>query len=195
MWKLAGESTFTKDERETTAFQLVGDVSTLIVPLAWPVPKSLETALPWVTHTQVGLCWQELVAPCDDPHRAAHVEFPQTPEALGEVYWNTRTGAPFNPLPWADRPADRPESWRTLVRYWYQQQEWYGERDFVEAFKEALEVHTGLPLEQFAPSLHSWLETPDTGEVVSVSKPASTPTKKPTARRAGRRSTTSSPAA
>lgn len=194
-WKLAGESTFKKNDRDVNAYRLVGDVSTLTVPLAWPISKDLELNLASVSADQIMILWQALVAQSETPDGTGYVPFPVSADDWADVYARP-DGEPVDPLPWADRPAsEHPTNWAQLIRYWYREQEWYDQRAFVEAFIEALEAHSNLPLGRRVLLLRLWLQTADTGGDVSESKPASTSTRKKTGRRSGPRSTTSSPAA
>lgn len=201
-WKLVGESTFKKvEEREPTAYRLVGDVSALLVPLSWPIPKPLERYLVYNDASKIILLWQALVAQCEDAERPAYVAFPETDKELAG-YYTAPDGSPVDRFPWQADPADptatlegRPENWAALVSTWYMSQVWFQQRDLVVAFGEAMEAITGLPLERSAPLLHQWLSIEPSGEAVSASKPASTSKGRTTPRKSGPRRTTASPAA
>lgn len=191
-WRIVGTSNYTKAERDVTAFELVGDVSRLLVPLRWPIDKVLEERLPFAGADQIRPFWQTLLAQSSDAEIPGYVAYPEDDDALREVY-TTADGSPIEKFPWE---ADaRPENWQALFAAWYRAQYWYSKRDLVVAFGEAVEALTGLPLEQSAPLLEFWLTTAASGEDVSESKPASISTGKKTAPRSGRPRTTSSPAA
>lgn len=192
-WKIVGSSAYTREERPTSAFRLDGDVSTLIVPLRWPIAKVMEENLALCDSTKIRPLWQVLVAPSEEPDTPGYVAFPETDEELAEVFF-APDGSPLPEWPWTKDGTPAPTSWSGLFAAWYRSQAWYGERDLIEAFGKAMEVLTRIPLALAAPLLHFSLMTPAGGEDVSESKPASTSTTKKTARRSGRASTTSSPA-
>lgn len=200
-WKLVGESTFKREERDQACYRLVGDVSALTVPLSWPIAKPLERYLIYNDASKILLLWQTLAAQCEFPERPSYVAFPADDVEMAG-YYTQPDGEPVDRFPWQPDPAapdttpeDRPENWAALIATWYMDQVWFGQRALVTAFGEAMEALTGLPLERCAPLLHFWLTIELSGEDVSVSKPASTSTKRTTARKSGPRRTTSSPAA
>lgn len=192
-WNLVGESTYTKTAKPTQAWRLVGDVSTIVVPLAYPLPKQLELLVVFNGPAQIVVLWQALVAQAMHPDKAGYVEFPTSDDDLRDVYFPT-DGPPFDKFPWETEPAaDRPENWAALLYQWYFRQEYYGQRQLVEAFINAFNEVSDVPLGQRGASLQQFLdETPPTGAVVSVLKPASTSTPKKTAVKSGPRRTTSS---
>lgn len=194
-WNIVGTSTATRAERPVSAFRLDGDDSTLIVPLRWPISKDLEEYLPIAGADRIRLYWQVLIAQSEDENVPGYVAFPADDDEMREVWFNS-DGSPVDKFPWAgtdDDPA--PSNWQALFARWYRSQHWYNKRDLVAAFADAVEAVTGIPLEQSALLLHSWLHDADTGGDVSEPKPASISTKKPTVPKSGRRRTTASPAA
>lgn len=196
-WNIVGSSTYTKEERDVSYYRFDGDVSTLVVPLRWPIAKVLRRNLVLATAERIEPFWKTLMAQNETPDVPGYVPFPDG-DALHDCYFKAG-GDQYSPWPWDDQEASEvergaePKTWQALFDRWYQEQYWYDETDLIDSFGEAWEVLTGIPLEQRALLLRSSTSSTATGGDGSVSKPASTSTRKKTPQRSGRPRTTSSP--
>lgn len=202
-WKIIGQTEAPEVERpeQPYAWHLKGDRFGLIVPLRWPLSHDLEDNLRFVGEAQIMALWMVFVARCMSfPEGAPDVvPFPESDEELAE-YLPLSDGRPLplDHMGWRPHPknplvVDRPDSWATLVRWWYQEQLNFGKKELAQAFADALEMLVGLPLERAAPLLHTYLLSGEFGEEDSGSKVTSISTRKKTAPKSGRSRTSSSP--
>lgn len=190
--RLVGGNAPTEIKRRPTPWYLLrGDVSHLMVPLCDPVRKVLEEFAGLNTAAKIVKLWQVALAQADDPDDIGYEPYPETDDDLHEIYTGA-DGAELPEWPWTSNPSrPRPENWTQLFETWYRTQKYFGMRELVAAFGEAMEAVTGLPLVQFAPLLALWQLSEGGGADGSPPKPASPSTTTPTGPKSGRRSTTS----
>jgi hypothetical protein len=161
-WKVVASTSYTPVEPppEPFAIELRGDKSVIVLPLRWPLSKALEIQLFGLRYDRLFYAFGHLLPGRDDE--------PKFPASDDELLITRPDGSPY-PLSWHEpgREGLRGETWEWLYRWWYVDQDHFGPADLVNAFGDAIEVLTGLPLEQSAPLLKSSIPIAPTGPVDS----------------------------